>query len=169
MLFRSCCPFLKNSKCLSTTHGWDWGTQAWFLRALQSISKSSISFQAHIWNLSFENSLLLIWIQAEHNFPDDSQTVWNINFINASQNAHARGHGHCIRSHRSPLNPVWLRDASRPAFSIYFKPPHNGLFLLPNPLASVSWLSLFVLSLRAFNNQQIFIEHLLWTRYYVNY
>lgn len=61
-------------------------------RGPYNVSPSLLYLRAHIWNLSFENNLLLIWIQAEHNFPDDSPTVCNISLINSSHSAHTRDH-----------------------------------------------------------------------------
>ena len=124
---------------------------AWILHAdgtqtLKSVfsSPSLLPFQAHIWNLPFENSLLLIWIQAEHSFPDDSQTVCDTWALSIPLRMLMPGafHGHCTKSHGSHLNPVWLRKFFRSCFSICFKPPHHLTFLG----SQSTWLSLSTFS-----------------------
>ena len=42
------------------------------------------------------------------------------------------------------------------------------LSLVPNPLDSLFQLSLLILSLHSFSNQQILVEHLLWARHHIN-
>lgn len=80
ILFKSCGPFLKNSKCLSPSKTQTPKSSFW---GSFNLSPSLLSFQAHIWTFPFENNLLLIWIQAEHNFPDDSQRICNVSALSA--------------------------------------------------------------------------------------
>lgn len=74
---------------------------------------------------------------------------------------------HCLKSHCSHLNTVGLKEFFQSFFfhllqicsSIGF-----SWFLIH---LSIFLLSLFVLSLHSFSNQQTFIQHLLWTRHHV--
>lgn len=96
-----------------------------------------ISFQAHIWKSSlceqFASDLDSSWTYLPRWFSDCLQ---HVSLINSSQNAHARSHGHCRKSHYSDLNPIWLREFFQNSFFHLLQSPPQLTFLGSQP----TWL-----------------------------